>query len=240
MKLNTHKQNGFSLLELLTTLAIFSAIMTLLLNSIHQLSQQNEKVHARLSLRQEARILERVMKEDIIAAVYLKRFMEKNLDNTTDDRKSGIYGVDDTINEVAADKIHMHVNQFSKFHYGRPHTEDPELYEVSYYLEETNPPSTLFKLIRREELYLDNDITDGDRSIRHSLTDRIQTLNIVYFAKKSSESEDEWESTSLKKLPSAVKVQFSLQNKEGETKDVTFQVNLRPHMGNSVIWAEDE
>ena len=238
MKLKRYRY-GFSLLELLTTLAIFAAIMTLLLNSIHQLSKQNEKVQDILSLRQESRILERIIKEDIIASVYLKRFMEKGSDNP-DDRKSGIYGVDHTIDEIAADQIHMHVNQFSKFHYNRPHNEDPEIYEVSYYLEKIETGRNKFKLMRREELYLDDDITDGDRSITHSLTDRIQDLNIVYFDKDSSDWEDEWDPADHKKRPEAVQVSFSLKNDADETKKTTFQINLRPDMGNNVTWAEDE
>lgn len=236
--LNRIKSDGFSLLELLTTMTIFSAIMTLLLSSIHQLSQQNEKVQHIITLRQESRILERIIKEDIMNAIYLKHFMEKDSTGISNDRKTGIVGEDNQLDDIMADQIHMHVHQLSKFHHDRPINHDPELYEVSYYLEKIKNSPKAYNLMRREELYLDDDITEGDRGIAHILTNRIQLLDIVYFDKNNTSSEKDWDSGEKGYLPSAVKVHFSLKNNLNETQDTTFQINLRPNMGDNVKWAD--
>lgn len=232
-------QGGFSLLELLTTLAIFSGLMTLLLNSMHQLSLQNDKVKEVLSLRQEARSLENVIKQDLLNSVYLKNWMVKD-QRSPDDRRSGIYGINVTLGDVEADKLHLHVVQPSKNPSEELQKSDPLVHEVSYYLEEIpNKPKT-YRLIRREEFYLDHDMTDGNRSIRYSLTERIQHFELLYFDTEGSSFETEWDPREKEKRPAAIKVRFSLKNKEGRIETTTFQVNLMPQMGSHVKWADNE
>ncbi|MBT4089420.1 MAG: prepilin-type N-terminal cleavage/methylation domain-containing protein, partial [Deltaproteobacteria bacterium] len=57
------KKNGFTLLELLLTLSIFAAIMGLLMNVFFQFKDQSNRFGSTLDLRQEARILELLLRQ---------------------------------------------------------------------------------------------------------------------------------------------------------------------------------
>ena len=161
---------GLTLLELLLTLAIFSAVIGLLLNSFVQLKRQNEKIQTLLTLRQEAR----------------------NLGN------------------------------------------DPELHEVSYYLDTIGDPR-LFK--RREELYIDSDITEGDRSIVHPLSQRVISFDIKYYEGTKSEELEDWDSEDKKgSLPAGLKITIILEGEKGKTLKSEFHINIRPAMGPFVNW----
>ena len=224
---------GLTLLELLLTLAIFSAVIGLLLNSFVQLKRQNEKIQTLLTLRQEARNLEKLLKEDISAAVYLKEFMT-SAQAKQERRKSGILGVSESDGEFDSDAIHMHVRTRSRFLRMLPFGNDPELHEVSYYLDTIGDPR-LFK--RREELYIDSDITEGDRSIVHPLSQRVISFDIKYYEGTKSEELEDWDSEDKKgSLPAGLKITIILEGEKGKTLKSEFHINIRPAMGPFVNW----
>ncbi len=134
------------------------------------------------------------------------------------------------------DIIHMHVARPAKFHRGLPFGKDPEIHEVSYYLEETADGSPSFK--RREEFYVDDDITDGERSVIYTLSENMISFNIKYYAGNNSESVDEWDSKLYEetkdknmKIPSGVEITMELQNKSGESVKSTLNINIHPYIG---------
>ena len=55
---------GFTLMELLVTLSLFSAIMGFLMTSFFQFHQQSDRMESILKLRQETRILERILRNE--------------------------------------------------------------------------------------------------------------------------------------------------------------------------------
>ncbi len=233
-------EKGLTLMELLIALSLFSAIMGLLMNSFFQFQSQSDRMESILLLRQEARTLERIIREDIQSVKYLGEFMKDPL-NEKDERKSGIYGINETLGEKDADIIHMHVGHVSRFYRELPFDKDPELHEVSYFLEEKEDGSKRFK--RREEFYIDNDITEGDRSIIHTLSDNISSFNVLYYRGSEPEGIEEWDSSSyevnknvLYKVPSAIEIDMELTNKSGEILKSKMKVNLHPYMGVFATW----
>ncbi len=233
-------ERGLTLMELLIALSLFAAIMGLLMNSFFQFQTQSKRMESILSLRQEARILERIIREDLQSVTYLGEFMKDPL-NEKDDRKSGIYGINETLGEKDADIIHMHVGHVSKFFRGVSFDKDPELHEVSYFLEEKEDGSKRFK--RREEFYIDNDITEGDRSITHTLSDNIASFNIKYYRGSETEELDEWDSSSYEenknsdyKIPAGIEIDLELRNTSGEILKSKMKVNLHPYMGVFATW----
>ncbi len=82
-------EKGLTLMELLIALSLFAAILSFLLNSFFQFQRQSERMESILRIRQETRTLERLIREDILAVVYLDEYMKDPL-NEQDDRKSGV------------------------------------------------------------------------------------------------------------------------------------------------------
>ncbi len=231
---------GFTLMELMVTLTIFSAIMGILLTSFFQFHQQGRRMESITKLRQEARILERIIRFDIQSVIYLDQFMT-DPKNEGDLRKSGVYGIDDKMGELDADKLYLHVNNTSKFQRSLEFEADPRIHEVGYFMEEDGNDGYYFK--RREEFYVDPDITDGDRSIVHTLSHNLISYNVQYFRGTDEEPLDEWDSSKYKqtkknedKLPTGIQVSLAFKSDDGEEYKTDLQINLRPYMGSGVKW----
>jgi prepilin-type N-terminal cleavage/methylation domain-containing protein len=231
---------GFTLMELLITLVLFSSLMTFLLNSFFQFNQQSRRMESILRLRQECRTLERIIRDDVASVVYLKEFMKDPM-NERDGRKSGVLGINGSLEGKDSDIIHMHVHHRSRFYRDLPFERDPMLHEVSYFLEELESGEKRFK--RREEFYLDADITDGDRSVVHTLSDHVVSFDVKYYKVRSVEPIDEWDSddpliigNGTAKIPTAVSITLELVDESGEELKSELIVNLRPYMGAFVSW----
>lgn len=232
---------GFTLLELLVTLSLFSAIMGFLMSTFFQFHQQSQRMESMLKLRQEVRILERIIRNDLQTVIYLTEFM-KDAPNERDDRKSGILGLDEIVGEKDGDQLHMHVNNRSRFQRFLAADADPEIHEVSYFLETTNAGEGV-RFKRREEFYIDDDISTGDRSITHTLSDHVVGFNVQYFRSGEDEPLNEWDSSDYKeskksadRLPTGVLVTLELRSEEGEELASQLRINLQPDMGGKVTW----
>jgi len=237
---------GFTMMELMVAMVIIGSIMTMIMSGFWQFSDQNSRVESILKLRQEMRILEKLIREDLQAAVYLEEFMgggEK--DDVDDGRKSGIYGINETRGDKDADIIHLHVNRSSRFYRSTEYKNDPMLHEVSYFLIENDDDALKFQ--RREEFYLDPDITDGERSIIHTLSNHVVSFNIQYYRINQDEALDEWDSSNTDQqdssknqkgnwIPAGVKVTLEIMDKKGEKLVNVFQVNIHPPMSSNINW----
>jgi len=231
---------GFTLMELLIALALFSAIMGILMNSFFQFHQQSDRMEALLQLRQELRILEQIVRKDIQNAIYLEQFMT-DPQKLQDGRKSGIFCENQQNGEQSRDRLYMHVNSYSRFYRNLPREHDPEVHEVSYYLEEVDLENFLFK--RREEFYVDPDITEGERSIEHTLSHRIISFDVKFYKSNETEPIDEWDSSiyqtsgnAADKMPTGVVVSLEIKSKSGESLKSEMEINLQPYMGQNVNW----
>jgi len=234
------KSRGFTLLELLLTLSLFAAIMGLLMNVFFQFKDQTTRFDATLDLRQEARILEHLLRQDLQAAVYLKAFANPAKEEK-DDRRSGIIGIDEQAGDHERDSIHMHVNRPTRFFRGIPPEKDPGIHEVSYYLEADDKNRLQF--IRREQFYIDLDITDGDESIVHALSENVVGFDIKYYRKSSTEPVEVWGAPEAQRqtkeafgVPAGVLVTLKLQASGSEIFETQFQINLQPSMGGGISW----
>jgi len=233
-------RRGFTLLELMLTLTLFSAVMSLMLNAFFQFNDQDRRLTDRLELRQEMRVLEQLIREDLQAAVFLKSYVADPL-REQEGRRSGLLGENRQLGTRDGDHLHLHVNRPSRFYRTLAAEHDPELHEVSYYLEPTDGETALLK--RRESYYIDPDIQESIDNRVYTLSENVTALNFVYYADGTAEPPDEWDS-SLRKtgrgeyqgLPVGMAVTLELQNPAGETWRSTFQVNLKPAMGGFVQW----
>jgi len=226
--------NGFTLLELLVTLALFATIISLLLGSFVQLQDQDAEISDILKLRQEARILEKIIRRDFQSAVYLDEYMRLK-PVLLDDRKSGIVSSSNEYDNKNRDVVHMHVHKPSEFIRTMKLSEDPEVHEVSYFIDDTDEKHLQFK--RREELYVDNGITDGERSITYTLSQHVTEFNIQFYRGKDSEKTEEWDSEKERQpFPASVEVYLVYEYDSGVTLKSTFQILLRPITEGFISW----
>ena len=69
-------QPGFSLLELLISIALLGLVMSLLYGAFFQISNSSLQVKSTLETRQELRLLMKMVLDDLQNVQYLKRFAE--------------------------------------------------------------------------------------------------------------------------------------------------------------------
>jgi prepilin-type N-terminal cleavage/methylation domain-containing protein len=240
MNAENGRRPGFTLLELMLTLTIFATVMTLMLNAFFQFSDHDRRLHALIDLRQEARILEGLIREDLQAAVFLEAYVSDPL-KEMEGRQSGIFGENLTQGGHDADRIHLHINRPSRFYRTLTADQDPELHEVSYYVEPTEDDRLGLK--RRESFYIDPDIDESIENMVYTLSTSVVSFDIRYFAGAETEGREAWDATQKTDeragylgLPTGVQVDLVLQNPAGEEYRTTFQVNLKPDMGSFVQW----
>jgi len=229
-------RKGMTLIELLLSLAMLGSIVALLLTSFSQTRKQQDRLKAEIEMRQEMRILFRVLAKDFESAVYLENFMGGK---PVQYKKSGIFGENDDSLEFARDKVHMHVHRRAFNHRGVPLYKDPELHEVSYYLEENDEGVPEF--IRREEFYIDTDITAGDRSLFLKLTDHLIGFDVQYVKQNIVDDwQDNWDSSAIKSqydwMPQAVKITLLMKTPSGDKLEETREFNIRPNYGTKIRW----
>jgi type II secretory pathway pseudopilin PulG len=231
---------GFTLLELMLTLTLFTTVMTLMLNAFFQFSDQDRRLTSLIDLRQEARILEGLIREDLQAAVFLDAYVADPL-KEMEGRQSGILGENLLEAGRDTDAIHLHVNRPSRFYRTLTADRDPGLHEVSYYLEPTDDDR--FSLKRRESFYIDPDIRSSAENMVFTLSTGVLSFDVRYFDGSEPEGREEWDSTRKSDgridhpgLPAGVQVDLVLQNPAGEEYRTVFQVNLKPDMGSFVRW----
>ena len=161
-------QHGFSLLELLISIALLALVMSLLYGAFFQISNSSLQVTSTLEKRQELRLLMKMVLDDLQNVQYLKHFTE-SLQSTIQQRESGMI-VDSKLGpenpetgeleEVSS--LYFHTAVKSRF-YPEEKEHDPELHEVSYTMQE-NLDTKNWEFIRREDFYLDNNLREGGKS----------------------------------------------------------------------------
>jgi len=82
-------QSGFSLLELLISIALLGLVMSLLYGAFFQISNSTLQVKSTLETRQELRLLMKMVLDDLQNVQYLKHFAESG-QSTIPRRESGL------------------------------------------------------------------------------------------------------------------------------------------------------
>lgn len=241
---------GFSLIELMVSIAILASISALLLNIFYQSKKTQDASYKILDSRRDARLIRSILSDDIKKTLFLKNWAEASLEN-----KSGILGVTlrDTTHEI--DQIYFHARKKSSNYRLLKEYLDPLVHEVGYYVKRAEPLSPYYSLYRREYFYLRKGFFEvknifelspniDPRQVEILVTDRLTRFKISYLAKAEGEIttwvwEDKWDSASKpanEKLPLAVKVEFAFLNREDKVEEVSFQVNLKPVLPSGSSW----
>ena len=221
---------GFSLLELLVSLSLFSAVTALLLGSFFQFEGVGSKLEQTTNLRQELRNLETLLREDLGSAVFLTRLAGAKAEQPN---PSGILGTD--LQEAGADRdrIDLQIHSRGKFFNGFKMAYNPELFEVSYYFDRDE--QGVLGVYRRESFFVGRPLDSGGEAIVHRLSTRLKGFNLTYYDFENK-SQPGWVSSTEAPLPSGVDVTLVLEGENGLTLEQKFTLNLHPSMGPGGTW----
>ncbi|MBF0277623.1 MAG: prepilin-type N-terminal cleavage/methylation domain-containing protein [SAR324 cluster bacterium] len=234
---------GFSLLEVIIAIALLSVIMSLLYNAFFQISDSTKKVARSLEAGQELRLLMKIVLDDLQAVQYLESLVVHNHPDNPEYFHTGLFSrqIEGPNNEPAS---------FVQFHAAIPtrffpeaikQQKDPELHELEYYLE-IEPLTQKWQFIRREDFYVDSDITEG--GVEQVLSESIVKFDLEYLEQNILKSDSlelqevwvrEWDSQegscsnasgSTPCLPLAIRLTMSILGENDNIVTDTLQVNL--------------
>ena len=224
---------GFTLIEVLVSVALLGLIFGLLYNSFFQISAGSTRLQNELTDQQELRLLLKLIVDDLQAAQYFENFV------TSGGGKSGIEA--DLRFEGAGEfsRIRFHAALPARFFREVPPEQDPGTHSVAYWVAPSEENRERLVLMRREDFYLDDDMDEG--GVSAELVEGIETFLVEFLPVEAREREDEedwedeWSSGERpvgKKLPLAIRVTLALKKQEGgrSVKDI-LEVNLAPTMG---------
>ena len=231
-------QYGFSLLELLISIALLGLVVSILYSAFFQISNSSIKVISKLETRQELRLLMKMVLDDLQNVQYLKSFAESGL-NTISRRESGLIVENklgpanfETGEQDEVSTIYFHTAVKARFH-PEVKEKDPEIHEVSYKLQE-NLDTKVWEFIRREDFYIDSNIRKGGKSF--VLSESVTSFNLQLLESETALAgggykekwTTEWDSDesmvggcddpSIKEnfcLPRAIKLTMSIKGHDG-------------------------
>ena len=255
--LNT--QFGFSLLELLISIALLGLVASTLYGAFFQISNSSMKVISRLETRQELRLLMKMVLDDLQNVQFLKSFTGSGL-NTIPRRESGLIVENklgpanfETGEQDEVSTIYFHTAVKSRF-YPEIKGKDPEIHEVSYTLQD-NIETKAWEFIRREDFYIDSNIRKGGKS--YVLSESVTSFNLQLLESETALAgggykekwTTEWDSEeslvggcddpSIKEnfcLPRAIRLRMSLMGHDGKILTDSHVINLCVPPCNSEIF----
>lgn len=179
---------GFSILELLISVALLGLVMSLLYAAFFQISNSSIKVKSTLDTRQELRLLMKIVLDDLQTVKYLKHFADSD-QSQTQPRDTGLIAYmnlgprnTDTGELEEVTGINFHAAIKSRFFPEENHR-DPELHEVGYLLQE-NPDTKTWEFIRREDFYIDNNLREGGKS--YILSEEVTMFEIEFLESETA------------------------------------------------------
>ena len=222
---NNNHPRGFTLIELMVALLLLSIVLTLLYSSFAQVSSGSKNINRMLGDRQELRLLTSIIIQDLESARYFAQFSASGL-------PSGIQSEYDYISDRKFTKIHFHSMVNSRFFRRVENDSDPGMHEISYWVERDSDDPSLMILMRREDYYLDDDMTSGGTSTE--LVKNIRTFKVEFLPpQKLASGQDvrwleSWDSAKNKgkELPMSIRVTLAIRNEMGTDVEESMEINL--------------
>lgn len=217
---------GFTMIELMVSLALLGVVLSLVYTSFFQISSGSRKMQERLLLQQDIRLLMKMISDDMTSAQWLGQYR-----GLTANRGTGIVSGKDFLNGENQSRIDFHAAIPARFHRKVNVLADPGLHEVGYRVQEVKEGEGL-ELVRREDYYLDDEMDEGGVSV--ALADGITLFKVEYLETASSSTEleswsDEWDSTTRpkgKEMPVAIKITLRISSDEDRMVEETLEFNL--------------
>lgn len=218
---------GFTLLELLISLALLSAVLTLVYGAFAQISGSATRLQDELTERQELRLLVRMISDELASAQWLEHAAGKSRPIRT-----GIVGETRFVEGDEFSFVSFHAARPTRFHRTVDPAADPGLHEVGYAVERSEEGEALL-LVRREDYYIDEDLEAGGLEV--VLAEDVETFLVEYLAPGADPNalETPWElrwnspeNAEQARMPVAVRLTVGLTDSAGNTLAETVEFNL--------------
>lgn len=217
-------RSGFTLLELVITVALLSLVLALTYGSFIQLSTHANKLRHESESEQELRLLMQLLQQDLEGIQWLSKF-------ASDGNPSGLIADERFAAGKRFSLLRFHSSVSARLHRQASPAADPRLHEIAYWVEENE---TKLQLMRREDYYLDSDLANGGRSVAlisgvHAF--RIEFLSVEQLGRSRAEEQWDvrWDSTQRSKesrLPVAIRITLGLADEDGGIFSQTLEINL--------------
>jgi len=210
------RRSGFTLFEVLITLAILGIVLSILYATFYQSMDVMAHTEGRAEVIQQGRlILERMTAELKGTFVPPQPSVSKNF-------LYGMVGKSNKEDEEFRDRV-----DFTTVAYGQadPAAGKREIGELSYFLDH-EPGAKGLTLFRRQDDGLDGDLLKGGRSL--AICDRVRGLSFLYFDRLGGKQK-EWsslEGAHRNELPTRIEIELKLEDTRGQVHRFRTQVYL--------------
>ena len=204
---------GFTLLEVVISVAILAVILTIVYNTFNSSMKAFTAMENEGDAYAQARIVLNRMREEI-ESIYFSPSEKSN---------TGLLGEDRDEYDLPADSLHF--TSLSHIRWAKDSRES-ELCEIGYYLEKDEETGFLF---RREDWNVDGTLEEGGRPLE--LAEGVDGLNFRYYDGK--EWVDEWDSRIKKGVPKAIEVELIMR--DPRRTRITFKNTFTVHIAGKEL-----
>ncbi len=209
---------AFTLLEVLIAILLLSVVMGLTYSTFGIISQQSVVLRDRLASQQQSRLLVEIIAADLQAIRWLPNYGLRH--------QSGIHAVTKQLSpEGKFTELSFHATRPALLHREKPEA-DPRLHEIGYLIEETDDPEN-FRLIRREDYYLDDNIQEGGRQF--TITERLRGFQVEFLSSPRAKWIQKWDSKTSRSLPLAIRFTLKIAVEDNHPQAEEIPVKLEVH-----------
>lgn len=210
-RISQKSSRGFTLIEVLLSVAIVAVMMLLIYQTTSQTIQGNKKMEKREQLYHAVRVSLEKMVNDLSQAFLLDGSVHKGQKQGSDQMQTSFKGEAESV--AFASLAHLRLFEGAR---------ESESCEIGYKLEKDPDDSDYFILLRRETPILDSNPEEGGRWI--PLAGRVKKLSLEYYDSKKREWQASWQSEQDQKLrlPRAVKIKIDFDHPVRKDETITF------------------
>ncbi len=200
---------GFTLLEVAVSIALLSLVLGVTYSSFAVISSQGSNLRQRLIAHQQSRLLVEMIAADLRAIRWLPHYALKH--------ESGLRALTQQRNTITFSQLNFHAARPALLHREQPHA-DPRLHEIGYTVEPDDQLQN-FRLIRREDYYLDDNLQEGGRTF--TLTKRLRGFQVEFLQAVNSPWRKDWHSSNQpqQRMPLAIRFTLTLAPEDDSLAD---------------------
>ncbi|MFM8315711.1 MAG: type II secretion system protein GspJ [Deltaproteobacteria bacterium] len=222
MKTFSKTQDGFTLLEVLLSLAIFSLIALETINHIKIIRNTKDTAFIDIDAYSNTRAAINAMENDLRQAFHV---LIKDLGEDAQQSLSQAGSVAHTLFDGRKSEIIFTSLSHRNYFVGKRESEQTE---ISFFLQ-SSKKSNYSTLLKRESELIDDNLYEGGGV--YTLLENVISLEFQYFDPKTEKWQDSWNSDSgnfRDKFPSAVKIKLVAASGKGKpiTVETQFKVSL--------------